>query len=435
MSSERAATGEQRTGTIPTIPTIPTTETNATSLRPLWRNREFLLIEGGQAISDIGTQVSHLAFPLLVLALTHSPAQAGLVGTLRAAPYFLLALPAGALVDRWNRRTVMLVCDSGRALCLGAIAVAVAAHALSLPLIYLVALGEGILGVIYSLASIACLPRIVPRAQLPRAYAWGAADEGVMSLAGPPLGGALYALGRGLPFLADAVSYVVSVVALLFIRTPLQGERSAPREPMAREIRAGLSWLWRQPTIRTLAILSGLINVVAPEANALLIIVLAQRQHASSSVIGLIFAGMGVGYIVGSLLVALIRRYVSFRVIMVVSCWLYALCWGCYIFGVGSLVALAVVSALFAVNDPLYDITQFSYRMALIPDELQGRVNSVYRMIARATPPLGLALTGVLLQRLGGLTTIALLGLFPLAMALLATTSRAIRAAPDHPRA
>jgi hypothetical protein len=72
--------------------------------------------------------------------------------------------------------------------------------------------------------------------------------------------------------------------------------------------------------------------------------------------------------------------------------------------------------------------------MALIPDELQGRVNSVYRMIARATPPLGLALAGVLLQRFGGLPTIALLGVFPLAMALLATTSRAIRAAPDHPR-
>ena len=283
MSSQRAATASQPI------------ESAQTPRAPLWRNREFVLLEGGQSISDAGTQVSHLAFPLLVLALTGSPAQAGLVGTLRAAPYFLLALPAGALVDRWDRRTVMLVCDSGRALCLGAIALAAAMNALSLPLIYAVALGEGMLGVIYSLASIACLPRIVPKPQLPQAYAWGAADEGAMSLIGPPLGGALYALGRGLPFLADAVSYVVSVVALLFIHTPLQGERTTPREPMAREIRAGLAWLWRQPTIRMLAILSGLINVVAPEASALLVIVLAQRQHASSATIGLIFAGIVVG--------------------------------------------------------------------------------------------------------------------------------------------
>ena len=390
MSSQRVATASQPI------------ESAQTPRAPLWRNREFVLLEGGQSISDAGTQVSHLAFPLLVLALTGSPAQAGLVGTLRAAPYFLLALPAGALVDRWNRRTVMLVCDSGRALCLGVIALAAAMNALSLPLIYAVALGEGMLGVIYSLASIACLPRIVPKRQLPQAYAWGAADEGAMSLVGPPLGGALYALGRGLPFLADAISYIVSVVALLFIHTPLQGERTTPREPMTREIRAGLAWLWRQPTIRMLAILSGLINVVAPEASALL--------------------------------VAIIRRYVPFRIVTVVSCWLYAICWGCYIFGVGNLVALAVVSTLFAVTDPIYDITQFSYRMALIPDELQGRVNSVYRMIARATPPLGLALAGILLQRFGGLPTIALLAVFPLGMALLATTSRAIRAAPDHQR-
>ena len=104
MSSQRAATASQPI------------ESAQTPRAPLWRNREFVLLEGGQSISDAGTQVSHLAFPLLVLGLTRSPAQAGLVGTLRAAPYFLLALPAGALVDRWNRRTVMIVCDGGRAL-------------------------------------------------------------------------------------------------------------------------------------------------------------------------------------------------------------------------------------------------------------------------------------------------------------------------------
>lgn len=398
---------------------------------PLWRNREFLLLEGGQTVSDLGTQISHLAFPLLVLAMTGSPAQAGLVGTLRALPYFLLALPAGALVDRWNRRTVMLVCDIGRALCLGGIALALALNALALSLVFVVALVEGILGVIYGLASIACLPRIVPREQLHQAYAWGAANEGGASLAGPPLGGLLYAIQNGLPFLADAVSYAVSALAILFVRTPLQGERAGPREPLAREIRAGLIWLSRQPTIRMLAILSGLINVVAPEANALLVVVLAREQHASSPLIGLIFAGIGVGYILGSLLAAIVRRYMPFRVVMIVTCWLYALIWVSFALGVHSLALLAVVSLLFALNDPVYDITQFSYRMALIPDELQGRVNSIYRMIARATPPLGLALTGLLLQHTGALTTIMLLAIFPLAMALLATTSRAIRTAPE----
>lgn len=399
---------------------------------PLWRNRDFLLIIGGQAVSEAGTQISHLAFPLLMLLLTHSPSQAGLMGALRAIPYVVLALPAGALVDRWNRRVVMLVCDIGRTLCLGSVAVALVAHTLIPPQLYVVAFIEGMLGVVFELAIISSYPRVVPAAQFPQATAWESTSNGGASLAGPPLGGLLYAINAALPFVVDAVTYAFSVIALLFVRTPLQGERSAPREPMAQEIRAGLVWLWRQPAIRTLALLSGLLNVVAPEASALLVIVLAQRQHASSAVIGLIFAGIGVGYIVGSLLTEVIRRHFSFRMVMVGACWLFALFWGAFALGVGNLVALAVVSLLFAITDPIYDITQFSYRMVLIPDALQGRVNSAYRVIARATPPLGLALTGILLQHAGALPTIALLSVFPLAMAVLATTSRAFRAAPHH---
>ena len=184
--------------------------------------------------------------------------------------------------------------------------------------------------------------------------------------------------------------------------------------------------------VRILAILSGLLNFVAPGASALLVIVLAQRQHASSPLIGLIFAGMGVGYILGSVLAGFIQRWLSFKTIMLVTCWLFAMVWGCYAFATSNLLLLVLVSALFAFIDPVYDITQFSYRMALIPDALQGRVNSAYRAIARATPPLGVALTGILLQTWGGLGAIAVLGAFLLAMAILATTSRAIRTAPDH---
>src|SRR6266516_6961672 len=86
---------------------------------PLWRNRDYVLLWSGQMISSVGTRVSMLAFPLLVLAINHSPAQAGLIGAMRALPYALLILPAGALVDRWNRKRVMILCDIGRAIALG----------------------------------------------------------------------------------------------------------------------------------------------------------------------------------------------------------------------------------------------------------------------------------------------------------------------------
>src|SRR5450432_2859065 len=93
---------------------------------PLWRNRNFLLLISGQGVSAIGTQVSQFAFPLLILALTHSPAQTGLITALRGLPYALFSLPAGALVDRWNRKHVMLLCDAGRAIALASIPIAFA---------------------------------------------------------------------------------------------------------------------------------------------------------------------------------------------------------------------------------------------------------------------------------------------------------------------
>src|SRR5215469_14151737 len=112
---------------------------------PLWHNRDYLLLWSGQLLSNIGTQISQLAFPLLVLALTFSPAQAGIVAALRSLPFAVLCLPAGALVDRWDRRKVMLLCDTGRALALGSIPVALWAGHLSFLQLGLVALIEGTL--------------------------------------------------------------------------------------------------------------------------------------------------------------------------------------------------------------------------------------------------------------------------------------------------
>ncbi len=156
---------------------------------PLWRNRNFLLLWSGQTVSTLGTNVSTLALPLLVLALTHSPAQAGLLTAMRLLPYLLFSLPAGALIDRWNRKAVMIRCDLVRWLALGSVPLAFSIGYLTLIHLYIVAFLEGTAYVFFSIAQIAALPQVVSSAHLPQAYALDTTTEYIGTLLGPSLGG------------------------------------------------------------------------------------------------------------------------------------------------------------------------------------------------------------------------------------------------------
>src|SRR6266545_5395308 len=218
---------------------------------PLWRNRDFILLWSGQVVSTIGTRVTGVACPLLVLALTHSPAKAGIVGFAQSLPYMLCFLPAGALVDRWNRKRIMLFADAARALALGSIGVVLAIGSLPFAQIVAVAFVEGVAFVFFSLAETAALPQIVPKEQLPTAVAQNQARVQGADLVGQRLGGALFGVSRLLPFVADAVSYAVSFVSLLFVRPAFQEERAPTRTRLRTDIAEGVAWLWRMPFLRT----------------------------------------------------------------------------------------------------------------------------------------------------------------------------------------
>ncbi len=392
---------------------------------PLWRNGNYLLLWSGQAISSAGTQVSQLAFPLLVLLLTHSPAQAGFVGALRALPYLIFSLPAGALIDRWNRKRVMILCDAGRALSMASIPLAFSFGFLTVAQLYLVSLIEGTLFVFFDIAEVASLPHVVARRQLPAAVAQNQASDGITLLLGPPLGGILYSLSSMLPFLADAVSYIVSVLSLHFIRTKFQKERTAEPRKLHREVVVGLKWLWHQPLIRFMALLSCGINL-AIAGSSLIVIVLAQHQHASSITIGLIFAIGGIGSIIGSLLATFIQKRFSFGQAIISLLWLLALLWPLYAIAPSPFVLGTITAAIF-ITGPIYNVVHFSYRLALIPDELQGRANSAIRLISFASQPLGLALTGVLIQDIGAVPTVLVFAGGLVFLAIAATLNTHIR--------
>lgn len=406
----------------------------ARSLR-LFHQRDYLLLWAGQAVSATGSSISDLALPLLVLALTRSAAAAGAVAAVRALPALLFMLPGGALVDRWDRRRTLLCCDTGRALSLAALALAIALGRLTLALVCAIAVVEGSLGVLFGLAEAACLPRVVPAELLADAVAQSEVTEGAVSLIGPSLGGLLFAVGRAQPFLCDAISYAASLAGLLGIRVPLQDERRVSRRPLHEEVREGVAWLWRQPLLRGMTLLY-LGAALASPGMPLILIVLAQRQHAGAGAIGLIFAAEGVGTILGAPLGIWCERRLRVGQAVLLCRGAGLLLW-LSLAAAPNPFALGAVAFAFGLIDPIEDVPYFSARHRIIPDALKGRVLAVCRLAPSLTRPIGLLLVGVLLQRLGGVTTVLIAAGWLAALLALVGSSSALRhaaAAAQPPR-
>ena len=369
-----------------------------------WRSRDYLLLYAGQALSDIGGAVSELAFPLLVLAISRSPAQAGFVAALRALPSVFLSLLAGVLVDRWDRKRVMLICDSGRALSLASIPIAYALGHLTIWQLYATALFEGSLLIAFDLAKTAAVSQVVRPEDLTTVVTQDEFVEGTTALLGPSLSGLLYTMGTMLPFITDAVSYLVSIATLLLIRTPFNPQRNGIQRKVGAEIAEGTLWVWRQPFILTMTLLMGAGAFVMP-GSTVIVIVLAERSHASAVVIGLIFAAGGIGSILGSLLTPHLQRFLAVGHSILVSRWYFVLSWPLYALAPFP-PTLGTIQFGTGFVDPIEDVPYFSHRLHLIPDQLKGRVISACRLVPGTMRPLGLALTGILIQRMDIFTTI-----------------------------
>ncbi len=315
--------------------------------RPLWRNRDFLLLWSGQTISTLGTNISTLALPLLALAFTHSPAQAGFLMAMRQVPYLLFSLPAGALIDRWNRKSVMITCDLVRWLALGSVPLAFVPGHLTLLHLYIVAFVEGTAYVLFSIAQISALPHVVPSAHLAQAYALDTTTEYIGTLVGPSVGAFIIGLapilvtGAMLAYLADSGSYLVSVLSLLFIHISFQAKREiGNRQGLFKEIAQGLRFLWEQPLLRVMVVLT-------------------------------------IGSVIIWALAGLLLAFAPSMPVLMLGKFLVSFTW------------------------PVYGVTLVSYRLSLTPDALQGRVNSAFRFLSYGSEPLGAAVGGLLLVALG----------------------------------
>ncbi len=225
---------------------------------PLRRNRDFILLQTAALLSSAGSQMSAVAYPLLVLALTGSPGKAGLVAFVRLLAMAVLALPAGLAADRWGRRRLMLAAHAVRAVAIGTLAGLILLDEIVFWVIPVVAFVEGSGAAVFANAQAGALRAVVPKPQLPAAVSVVTGREAAISLGAPPLGGALFVVSRALPFVAHAASYAFSAFALLAIRTPFQEERGRDRSPIASQLAEGFRFLWNHSFLRTCAFLYGL---------------------------------------------------------------------------------------------------------------------------------------------------------------------------------
>ena len=395
---------------------------------PLRRNRDFMLLQTAGLLSSGGSQITAIAYPLLVLALTGSPAKAGIVTFARLLGMAVFALPSGLAADRWSRRRLMIAAHCLRAVAVGSLGLLILSGDVVFWVIPVVALVEGGGAVLFSSAHAGAMRAVVPMHQLPDAAAVVTGREAAISLASPALGGALFGIARALPFLVHAVSYAFSAIALLAMRTPFQEERESDPSPLRTRLAEGFRFLWDHAFLRACAFLFGLANFIGPGV-LLALVVIGEEQGLSSGEVGLLVSAFGACLLLGAFLSPFVRRVLPVRGVLLLELWTWV---GCGLFVVWPNVYVLTVSILpTALAIPSTDSVVNGYQLAITPDSLVGRVSSVRTTIALLIAPLGPLTAGLLLDAVSERATIAVFAAFGLVLALWGTLSPAIRAAPS----
>lgn len=220
---------------------------------------------------------------------------------------------------------------------------------------------------------------------------------------------------------------VLSTSAAFFIRTPFQLEHVSVERHLLAEIKEGIAWLWNQPLIRYMTFLTGGLNF-AGNATFLILLILAKERGASPALIGVMFAIASIGGLAGSLVAPRIQKRFGYAQVITSTVWIGALVVPLYTVAPNAYI-IGVLGAISFVVGPIYNAVQFSYRVSLIPDALQGRVNSAVRMVAFGMIPLGNALAGVLIQTIGAVHAVLVFAAVRFVLAVLTSINPHVRAA------
>ncbi len=378
----------------------PSAGTSTAALPSLRHNRDFTLLWTGQAVSELGTQVSMIAYPLLILATTGSAARAGLVGGAGLIGTLVSLLPGGVVADRYSRRRILVLSSLIQMVAVGSVVPAVLGH--HVVLIHLMAVGllVGSAAAFHQGASRGAIPRLVAPQQLRTAMAVTQARGQAAALLGSPIGGALFSLARALPFAADCLSFGAISVSAALLRDPLEPlDRAAPREPMRAAVTKGLRFLFAQPFLRVSGLWGAGVNAVA--AGMLLMVIVVARAHgADPFVIGVMVAVNAACGLAGSLVGVRLARRFGVRLWVLMTSWLLPACavgiaYAPWVWLITLLGALTTFTAM-PVN------VFFIVRAAQVtPDGLQAQAANARQLVVMSLAWLAPPLSGTVTDAIG----------------------------------
>ena len=363
-------------------------------------NRDFLILWSGGAVSALGTSMSVLVFPLIGYAITGSPARAGLATTAVLLGRIVIKLPAGALVDRWRRDRILLLANLVGAACYASLAAAALTHHLFLTQLVVIGFLSGVSDSFTAPAASAAVRTIVAPEHRPVAYSQLQARKHAADLIGPPLGGALYSIARGLPFLLDEISYAMAAFSISRLRTSLPAPDSGPGKTMFSDVAEGMRFVWQHPVIRAIIVWGAAINfsVTLVLVTVTLRLVRAGVHPAEIGLVDAIAAAAGLlGALAAPLIISRMRTgSTTIATGLVLAVIVVPMAWTTSVTVIGALLAAGFF--LLPANNSAIS----AYLATVTPDRLQGRVYSAGGFIAGGVEPVAPALAGVLLGSVGG---------------------------------
>lgn len=387
----------------------------------LWRHPDFLKLWTGQTISLLGSQVTSLALALTAaLVLQATPAEMGLIGSLNVLPLVLFGLPAGVWVDRVRKRQVLIATDIGRALLLATVPVAAVTARLSMSQLYVVSFGMGTLAALFRVAYGSYLPTVVSRQDLAEGNAKLALAEAVARVGGPGVaGGLVQLLTAPLAILVDCASFIVSAVSLGLIRareelTPTPGPRGA-----LPQLREGFSGVFGHVLLRPLFVGTALGNTAdgLVYQSGILVLLLARELHFQPAVLGAVFAGLGIGGLIGAVISGTVTRLLGLGTTILACLGLWSVAYaGMALINespVAPLFAAVLLGALGAIN-PIAGANISTVRQLVTPHHLLGRVTAVGNVGVMTALTAGSFAGGVIADTIGLRATLLLGGLLPL---------------------